>query len=256
MILQDRIPYDVTAPRPLPGIAPLDPADWLIVDEAYAAQMAERRRLLTERRDEVLALFAAAVPAADELMETVLAALPDLFLRGDNSVLCPDGARVSLDGADPLGTLGRIVQEDLCLMEKHGDQHVLTGAVLCFPASWRLDEKFMRPMTAIHAPVDSFDDNIARRVQRLFDGVQAGRPLWRFNALRYAEPELFHPRSMHNPRVPVEPATAPFWRSERQCILRLPKTRAVVFSIHTYLVRSEDVTAATAGGNSPSGRSC
>ena len=256
MILQDRIPYDVTAPRPLPGIAPLDPADWLIVDEAYAAQMAERRRLLTERRDEVLALFAAAVPAADELMETVLAALPDLFLRGDNSVLCPDGARVSLDGADPLGTLGQIVQEDLCLMEKHGDQHVLTGAVLCFPASWRLDEKFMRPMTAIHAPVDSFDDNIARRVQRLFDGVQAGRPLWRFNALRYAESELFHPRSMHTPRAPVEPATAPFWRSERQCILRLPRTRAVVFSIHTYLVRSEDVTAATAGGNSPSGRSC
>ncbi|WP_421904487.1 heme-dependent oxidative N-demethylase family protein [Mameliella sp.] len=256
MILQDRIPYDVTAPRPLPGIAPLDPADWLIVDEAYAAQMAERRRLLTDRRDEVLALSAAAVPAAEELMETVLAALPDLFSRGDNSVLCPDGTRFALDGEDPLGTLGQIVQEDLCLMEKHGDQHVLTGAVLCFPASWRLDEKFMRPMTAIHAPVDSFDDNIARRVQRLFDGVQAGRPLWRFNALRYAESELFHPRSMHTPRAPVEPATAPFWRSERQCILRLPKTRAVVFSIHTYLVRSEEVTAATAGGNSPSGRSC
>ncbi|MCR9275016.1 MULTISPECIES: heme-dependent oxidative N-demethylase family protein [Mameliella] len=246
MILQDRIPYDVTAPRPLPGIAPLDPSEWLIVDEAYAGQMAERRRLLADSRNEVLALSSGAVPAAEELLETVLAALPDGFSRAEDSVLCPDGARVALDRTDPLGTLGRIVQEDLCLMEKHGDQHVLTGAVLCFPASWRLDEKFMRPMTDIHAPVDSFDDNIARRVQRLFDGVQAGRPLWRFNALRYAESELFHPRSMHNPRAPVDPAAAPFWRSERQCILRLPRTRAVVFSIHTYLVRSEAVTAATA----------
>lgn len=243
MILQDRIPYDVTAPRPLPGIAPLDPSDWLIVDEAYAGQMAERRRLLSDRRDDVLALSVGAIPAAEELLETVLAALPDGFSRAEDSVLCADDARVALDRADPLGTLGRIVQEDLCLMEKHGDQHVLTGAVLCFPASWRLDEKFMRPMTAIHDPVDSFDENIARRVQRLFDGVQPGRPLWRFNALRYAEPELFQPRSLHDPRAPVDPATAPFWRSERQCILRLPRTRAVVFSIHTYLVRSAALSA-------------
>ncbi|WP_300535187.1 DUF3445 domain-containing protein [uncultured Mameliella sp.] len=246
MILQDRIPYDVTAPRPLPGIAPLDPSDWLIVDEAYAGQMAERRRLLSDHRDEVLALSVGAIPAAEELLETVLGSLPDGFSRAEDSVSCPDGARIALDRADPLGTLGRIVQEDLCLMEKHGDQHVLTGAVLCFPASWRLDEKFMRPMTAIHDPVDSFDENIARRVQRLFDGVQPGRPLWRFNALRYAEPELFQPQSLHDPRAPVDPATAPFWRSERQCILRLPRTRAVVFSIHTYLVRSAALTAGTA----------
>ncbi len=246
MILQDRIPYDVTAPRPLPGIAPLDPSDWLIVDEAYAGQMAERRRLLSDHRDEVLALSVGAIPAAEELLETVLGSLPDGFSRAEDSVSCPDGARIALDRADPLGTLGRIVQEDLCLMEKHGDQHVLTGAVLCFPASWRLDEKFMRPMTAIHDPVDSFDENIARRVQRLFDGVQPGRPLWRFNALRYAEPELFQPRSLHAPRAPVDSASAPFWRSERQCILRLPRTRAVVFSIHTYLVRSAALTAGTA----------
>ena len=146
MILQDRIPYDVTAPRPLPGIAPLDPAHWLIVDEAYAGQMAERRRLLSDHRDEVLALSVGAIPAAEELLETVLGSLPDGFSRAEDSVSCPDGARIALDRADPLGTLGRIVQEDLCLMEKHGDQHVLTGAVLCFPASWRLDEKFMRPM--------------------------------------------------------------------------------------------------------------
>ena len=45
-ILQSDIPHDVTAPKPLPGIAPLEMAEWLQFDEAFAAQMAERERLL------------------------------------------------------------------------------------------------------------------------------------------------------------------------------------------------------------------
>jgi hypothetical protein len=32
----------------------------------------------------------------------------------------------------------------------------------------------------------------------------------------------------------------PYLRSERQCILRLPETGAVVFSIHTTVIRAED----------------
>ena len=245
MILQDRIPYDSHSPSRLPGIQPLDPAEWLHMDEAYAAQMAERRRLLDSRRDAVLALDPSAMPAARELGAMVLAALPDSFVVTEGAVHCPDGAVIPRNGRDPLGTLGRIVQEDLCLMQKHGDQHVLTGAVLCFPASWRLDEKFLRPMTAIHDPVEIYDDLLARRVQRLFDGVRVGKPLWRFNAFAYAEPDLFQPRSVADPRKEVDTDTAAFWRSERQSLVRLPKTGAVVFSIHTYVVRRAALSAGT-----------
>lgn len=243
MILQDRIPYDIQTAQRLPGIQPLDPAEWLRVDEAFAGQMAERRRLMDTRRSAVLALDPEAEPAARELLEVVLAALPEGFTVTGTLVRCPDGATIPVDQRDPLGTLGRIVQEDLCLMEKRGDQHVLTGAVLCFPASWQLDEKFLRPMTAIHDPVDSYNDSLARRVQRLFDGVREGRPLWRCNAFPYAEPDLHQPRLATEPRAKVDPASAPFWRSERQCLVRLPKTAAVAFSIHTYVVRGAGVRA-------------
>ncbi|SMX50365.1 heme-dependent oxidative N-demethylase family protein [Maliponia aquimaris] len=242
MILQTHLPYDPAEAPPLPGVRPLDPADWLLVDEAYAGQMAERRRLLATRRPEVLALPPEALPAARELLEVALAAAPAGFAREDDTILCPDGARVPRDDTDPLATLGQVFQEDFCLLEKRGDQHVLTGAVLCFPASWRLDEKFLRPLTGIHDPVKDYDDTLARRVQRLFDGVQEGRPLWRFNALRYASAALFHPRSVRDPRTPVDPSAAPFLRSERQCILRLPQTRAVVFSIHTYVLACAPLT--------------
>lgn len=244
-ILQTSIPYDPLAPRRLPGIAPLDVADWLQRDDAFAGQMAERDRLIATRRADVLALDDTAHPAAVELLETVLS----LTYPGmTGTVRRSDGVSVTLDRGDPLGTLGRLVQDDFCILEKRGAEHVLTGAVLCFPASWTLSEKFLRPLIAIHNPVDSYDANIAARVQRLFDGVQPGRPLWRSNALWYADPDLHHPRREADPRPEHQDEPLPYLRSERQCILRLPRTRAVVFSIHTYVVARDDVVSTADAG--------
>ena len=235
-ILQRTLPADMAGRRTLPGIAPLDPAAWLRVDEAFAAQMAERARLLETRREDVLAVTEGAGPAVDELLQFVLDWLAEHGAGYDISAKearRPDGVTVAIDRADPMGTLGHLVQEDLCVMERRGAEHVLSAAVLCFPASWRLSEKIGCPLTAIHVPVPEYDDGIARRVQRLFDGVQPGRPLWRFNLLGYADPALHQPRA----RVtPGETADLPYLRSERQCVLRLPETRACVFSIHTWVV--------------------
>lgn len=236
MILQKRLPYDVSTPRRLPGVAPFDMADWLQVDEAYAGQMAERVRLLSERRTDVLRLDPDAKAAAGELLDLVLAHLPEGFSREGERIFCPDGRVVEADRSDPLGTLGVIVQEDLCLMQPRDGVHVLTGAVLCFPASWLLSEKFLRPLVGIHDPVKVYDEGLAKRVQRLFDGLQPGRPLWRYNLLNYDDPALFQPRSENARRPEVDQETAPFTRSERQCLVRLPQTGAVVFSIHTYIV--------------------
>jgi hypothetical protein len=240
-ILQRGLPFDAS-PRRLPGVAPLDPNDWLLTDEAHAEQMALRDRLIAERPGDVLRLDPAARPAAEELLDTVLdhlTARPGYRIE-DTRVTRPDGVVVPLDRARPMETLGRIAQEDFCLMEKRGDEHVLTAAVLCFPASWSLEEKFLRPLVRIHAPVAEYDEALARRVQRLFDGVQPGRPLWRFNLLAYEDPALYQPRreSARRDRPSGHPG---FMRSEKQCIMRLPRTRAVVFSIHTFvLARSDD----------------
>lgn len=232
----------------LPGILPLDPEDWLRVDEAYAGQMAERERLLSTRLSDVHAMLPRAEPAASELFETITQRLPGLgFVRRPNGWLCPDGREVADDPSAPLVTLGRLVQEDLCLMEAGPDgHHVLTGAVLCFPASWTLAEKIGRGLPGIHTPVNGYAGQLAARVQRLFDAIRPEQPLWRGNALSYADPTLFQPRREGQRRDrpgqdgPVRGGA--FVRSERQCLVRLPKTRAVVFSIHTYVVARETLT--------------
>jgi hypothetical protein len=211
------------------------------VDEAYAPQMAERMRLMTSRRDDVIATADPDPETLSKMMRAVLDHLPPGFARAGDQITCPDGRRVQIDTSDSFGTLGQIVQSDICLMEKRGNEHVLTGAVLCFPASWRLREKIGHPLTHIHIPVKSYTDDIARRVQRLFNGVRHGLPIWRFNALWYDDPNLYQPRAETEPRPLTEAGKTPYLRTERQVLWRLPDSDAVLFTIHTFILKRESL---------------
>lgn len=236
------VPWQNRATAKLPGTGPVEPGDWLRIDDAYAGQMELRARLLRRCRDKVHVLRAQAVEAARELLSEVLEVLKtrDDFDVSARRVVRPDGEQIDIDPEAPLITLAHLVQEDFCILQRRDgeDEHALTGALLCFPASWTLAEKIDRPLTAIHDTVAPYTDDIARRVQRLFDGVRPGRTLWRVNLLRYRDADLFQPRPVADRRR--NPAgMGHFIRSERQCISRLPRTGAMVFSIHTTVVRSD-----------------
>ena len=238
-ILHSEIPADLDPDASLPGIKPLSDGQWLRRDEAYAAQMAYRRKLIERRRDKVIWASDDASDAIEEVFREAALLFPAMgFAMTTRHLFCPDGAEIDLEADDMLVSLGCAVQEDICILQKSGDEHVLTAAVLCFPASWTLTEKVGRPLTRIHAPVQEYDDRIATRVQRLFDGVQVGKPLWRNNYLFYDSADLHQPMSETDPARQVPPPDdAAYLRAERQCIFRLPQTRAVVFSIHTYVAR-------------------
>ncbi|MBN2741178.1 MAG: DUF3445 domain-containing protein [Rhodobacteraceae bacterium] len=232
--------------RGLPGVVPFALENWLEVDSAYGAQMALRERLLSETPDEVHALAPCAQAAAVELYEMIVALLPELgFDLQSDVAICPDGRVVRLERDQPLMTLGRLVQEDLCLLQSDPEatgqgEHVLTGAVLCFPSGWRLREKFMRAMMRIHEPIEVYTDDLGRRVQRLMDGVQPGRGLMRGTA-SHSDAFLADPRSEYH--YTHGSIASQFIRVERQGLVRLPKTRAVAFSIHTQIVRPKALSA-------------
>jgi hypothetical protein len=234
-------PWAVPHAWRLPGTMPLDPRDWLVVDDAFAAQMALRDTLIAERPDAV----AGALPDSDEgiseLFDQVLSHLPALgHAVADDHVRRPDGAVVPLDRMRPLHTLGRLCQEDFCLLQPgQGGEPILAAAVLCFPAGWRLRQKLGHGLGRIHGPVARYTPEAAQRVARLFAALHPDRPLWRANA-HWSGAPLFNPR---DEGAPVPPTPAEVWiRSERQCLRRLPRTGVVVFSIHTWLVRSADLT--------------
>ncbi len=235
-ILQESLPagQEERAAARLPSMVPVEGA-WLETDEAYAAQMAKRRGLIGMQMDDVYAQLPDGLVASRAMLDDVLVNLPATFKHNRNEVVCPDGEVVALDWDAPLLCLGRIIQQDVCILEKQGDEHVLTGAILCFPASWTLSQKIGKPLIGIHTPVAEYDDSIAKRVQRLFDGVRRGRPMWRANHLRYDDPNLFQPRAENDPR-PVGTKQARYIRSERQTVLRLAVPNAVAFVIHSIVV--------------------
>lgn len=246
-ILQDRLPlnpWEQPATRRLPGMQPVEGRDWLRVDEAYAGQMALRDRLITGQPEVVHACLPAARPAAEELFRKVMDWLSEepSFTVGAGEVTRPDGVTVALDPAQPLLTLGRLVQQDLCLMEENGTEYDLTGAVLCFPASWTLAQKLGRPMTGIHQPVAIYDATLAARVHRLLSAIRPEQPLWRMNFFTYDSFYLHHPRVEGDWRR--QPTGRSYVRCERQTLVRLPETKAVLFAIHTIVVDAAQLTEA------------
>ena len=217
----------------LPGMRPVTPDEWLVRDEVFAAQMAYRVRLVAHERETVLAEAASHVTTeACDLVLRTIAADPGYVIEGAQ-VTRPDGVRIDLGADTPIATLARLVQEDICILEKQGDEHVLTAAALCFPASWSLAEKRNRPLRSIHKPVAPYDANIGKRVQRLFDALPPDRVLMRGNFLSYADADLFQPRREDARRSDT---TFNFLRVERQTLRKLPQSGAILFSIHSYVL--------------------
>jgi hypothetical protein len=233
------------------GLNRLDPADWIWLSGEADAEIAEKRRLLAERPEVVLRAPAEALPAARELLTTLLDHLPahhpDRFAAVSGGVLIrPTGEVVRGDDPEPLRAAGLLVQEDLCLMAPGGAGYTLAAAFLAFPSRWLLSEKLLLPMRAIHANVPGFDERLAGPADRFFAAVEVDRPVWRANWGLTDDPTLHQPiRKAYRP-VPLDAGDAGehlYVRVERQTLRRLPRTRHVVFTIHTIVRRLTAVIA-------------
>lgn len=257
MILLDHAPYaPFMDPRTAraPGLCPLEPIDWTVVHDDFAAQMAYREELVVRERAAVIDALPGSEAGVAELFDVLLAHLaakPGYAVEAD-AVIRPDGVTVAVDRADPLATMGRLAAEDFCLMEPDAasGEYRLTAAVLCFPSRWLLSEKIGRPLTIIHDPVPYYDDALARRVNRVFEALRPGRGLVRCNWLVHTNLELFQPMGRDGPRAPRSDGSGGplYLRTERQSLVRLPETGAVVFAIKTSTTPVAQLDAETLSG--------
>ncbi|MEL6575383.1 MAG: DUF3445 domain-containing protein [Pseudomonadota bacterium] len=240
-----------------PGLMPLALDAWLQTDADFTAQMAARDALISARPAIVLALDDDARPAAAELLESVVAAVGALsgYRVSADAVTRPDGVTVSLDHAAPMRTIGRLTAYDFCILlpDAASGEYRLAGAVVCFPARWSLAEKMGRPLTAIHAPVPDYDAALARRVNRVFEGIRPERPLWRINWLVYGDPVLHQPLIRESDEMPSSGKTwspgGPFYlRTERQTLRRLSEAGAVVFGIKSSVTPVDALAPQEAAG--------
>jgi hypothetical protein len=233
---------DVMTSR-LPGVQPCPPGEWLMRDDAFAAQMKRREELVETQREDVFICPPEAEAAGRETLLAVLEVIeadPD-YSRAGPLVTRPDGGVVDLSAHPPLLAAGLLVQEDLVLLAPSPDGHVFAAGLVCFPASWTFPQKIGRHLTSIHEPVARYDPRIAMGVERIISNLRPREPVWRANVLPYNDPELHQPRR-EGEKKPFDEQLPTFVRVERQTLLRT-SPRNVVFAIHTCLVPLESLTA-------------
>ncbi len=207
------------------AMAPLDPADWLEIDENRDAELAERAAIFAAAPDAFMA-------EPDTLAaQTEAAALIAGFLAGRGLPRATKSV-----SATPLLDAALSVQEDLVLMRRGADGlWRLAAAALAYPSAWFLSEKFGRPMDEIHEDVPGWAGPMAGRVHRIFDALRPEAPVWRLNWSIQRGGGLRDARSKHRP-APLAPADAPVLvRVERQTLRKLPVSGDLLFTIKVAL---------------------
>ncbi len=229
------------------GLKALDPDALVEIDERYPEEMAERRTLLATRHGEVFAIEPGTAAARAEVLDVLAALLPrryPLWFARDHSVLHNHLTGEDWDlGAlplDPLEVAGRLVMEDLCLIDTaSGGGPALRAALLCAPSGWRLSEKIGRPLTAVHGPVPLYAERLSDAVDRFMRTLRPGKVAERLNWGLSGERALFQPERRE---FSGEPGRV-FLRTERQTLMRLPSSGMVLFAIRVHSTALERIVA-------------
>ncbi len=191
---------------------------------------------------------------------------PDLTLRAsafdahpEAVCLTPDALAPGAELAAMLGVSGgladaaRAAWEDMCLLEAQPGEEIyrLIGAAVAFPTDWNPADKLGLGLSALHAPIHGYEEQLASGVDHFMAKLKPGRIFGRCNwfvaptiALRWrdARPacEAFAGVSAQNAGARL------FVRCERQTLRRLPQTGAILFTIGVYVSPLEKLSARNA----------
>ena len=217
------------------GVRTMDLDKWIEIDGDYETELAQKRRLLANRKADVLAVLPEGLKGSEEVLHKLVAYLPAHF---------PDrfAAKIEIDESlHPLEAASLLVQEDLAVMSPQEGQWVLTAAAVCFPSRWDLASKIGADMHGIHEPVPHYEERIGHATDAMFDKLTADRPVWRVNWTVLDSPELFQPsatgrKARVRPQLSVEEfGDSMYFRTERQTMWKLAESGDILFTIRTYL---------------------
>lgn len=234
-------PYDGSTQPFAIGLSPLAANEWIEVDDALSDYLTQKDRLQRLHPQKVFVEEPDTRQTQQEVLDATVAYLkatyPAVYSFKDGCIeIEPAGRSIKLYEADtpPLLTTARLIQEDLVIMRKGETGWRLAAASLSFPSSWSLREKFGKPMHEIHAPVPEFGAGTrnAGLIERMFDNLQPGNPVKRYNWSIYSDGELYHPASSGE-RDP-NPDRA-FIRVERQTLRKMPISGDILFTIRIHL---------------------
>jgi dimethylamine monooxygenase subunit A len=253
-------PFDGKAFRLRIGARSLDPSAWIVLDERTDQELDQKVALLSESPERFAACVSLptdplTIAAAAELHGAIAAHLCTYDPAHWESATARVDRFRDGEGIDPLVHAGLLTQEDWCILTQQSPSQplLLTAGTLCFPNRWRLAEKIGLPIMGIHRPVPQYGEEVGLPTNSLLDRLKPGRPVWRMNWGIADNPALHQPTGHFDPNAGsrvLNIGADVALRIERQTLIRLPDTGAVVFGIRTIVrslneVLSSDPTVAT-----------
>ena len=135
-------------------------------------------------------------------------------------------------------------QDFMVLFPDAEKQEVFQAGVVCFPSSWRPEEKVGLPVHAIHSPVPTLNERLGGRIKKFLLGIKPGTAWERVNWGMSRSPKLNqHPDCEIPKLIPPFDLDEVWVRREDQVLFRLPETRALIFGINVTNIPVAEIVA-------------
>jgi dimethylamine monooxygenase subunit A len=234
------------------GLRPARPDQWILLSRNYPEVMREKRARLRDR-ERFYKTLPESLDVQRELSRLVVEHLVKdhagaFALEGRTLVSCVDGARIPLDDGEPLWQLSQVVEEDFMLLQEVSGALTVSATSNAYSSSGRLVAAVGHDVSWAHIPVPTLTDKLGTRINRVLGTVHESTPCERFNWTVTPMATLFFPHD--NPHqanaeamrsvftqlreCPARAGELLFIRVERQTLCRLPESKGVAFSLHTY----------------------
>ncbi len=247
-------PYKMTM-----GIKTSPPNEWLLIEKTYNEITNLREKIVLENPNNTMLFKPEALEALHEtyikMFEFMIKRYPMYFEYdiNDNSMirnkikneLIPkDPSKLTPDSLNLI--LAKNFEEDYLIMifDEKKDSYILKGGSFAFPSGFDPAEKVDLTLKDIHGPVPMYSEKLELSMDRFFKRLKVNQMVIRQNWSIQPHTQLFAPALNHASDESelgevLDPETMDFdkvfMRVERQILTRLPKTKALLFTIRTYL---------------------
>ena len=190
-------------------------------------ELEEIGQLIDRYRDDIIYCESNAIPVCEELAAEVLQHLRQI----------PGFELADLDEQAPslIEAIRRIIQEDICVLERRPSGWTMTACAVAIPTQWDVASKFGKTLDTIHEPVPRYDIDLSQAMST-FDRLRPEKPVWRANRTLTDDPSLrLVPKRRHQPMrndITVDNVADQVWlRAEYQTLRRLAQSDAIIFTI-------------------------
>ncbi len=148
---------------------------------------------------------------------------------------------------EPLEQVSQFIEEDFMLLQPIGGKLLISAAANAYSSSGRLVKSVGSDVPWAHIPVPGVKEQLGARIDKILASIHPDFPSERFNWQLTPIGEIFFPLNPHAENLlaldevlrvletrPERCGELLWIRAERQTLVRLPRTGAIAFGIHTF----------------------